>query len=92
MSGAQETALREGEPLPQIELRLDDGTVLRTDDLRGRRWVLYVYPKDDTPGCTTEAVEFTRLLPEFHALGLEVVGISPDSADSHCRFREKQWS
>lgn len=89
MSGAEETDLREGEPLPPLELRLDDGTVLRNADLRGRRWVLYVYPRDDTPGCTTEATDFTRLLSEFRALGIEVVGISPDSVDSHRRFREK---
>jgi len=89
MTEAANAALREGQPLADIELRLDDGSVLRTAELRGRRWVLYVYPRDDTPGCTTEAVDFTGLLPQFHALGIEVVGISPDSADSHRCFREK---
>ncbi len=56
---------------------------------KGRWVVLYFYPRDNTPGCTLEAVEFTNLLPEFEKLGAVVVGVSPDSEESHRRFREK---
>jgi len=51
--------------------------------------VLYFYPKDDTPGCTVEANDFTSYLPEFTALGAKIVGVSPDSLESHCKFIEK---
>lgn len=56
---------------------------------KGKRTVLYFYPKDDTPGCTTEAIEFTQLLPRFKALGVDVFGVSADSAASHEKFCEK---
>ena len=56
---------------------------------KGKRTVLYFYPKDDTPGCTTEAIEFTQLLPRFRALGVEVFGVSADTASSHKKFCEK---
>ena len=59
------------------------------EDYKGRWVVLYFYPRDNTPGCTLEAVEFTGLLPEFEKLGAVVVGVSPDSEESHRRFREK---
>ncbi len=55
----------------------------------GRNVVLYFYPKDDTPGCTIEAIEFTDLQPEFEALETEVIGISKDSCNSHGAFRDK---
>ena len=57
--------------------------------LAGKWTVLYVYPKDNTPGCTTEAKEFTELLPEFEKLGFQVIGVSKDSVKSHQRFKEK---
>jgi len=57
--------------------------------LSGKWTVLYVYPKDNTPGCTTEAKEFTELLPEFEKIGFQVVGVSKDSVKSHQRFKEK---
>ncbi|ASJ09334.1 peroxiredoxin [Thermococcus siculi] len=63
-------------------------TVLK-DILEGKWTVLYVYPKDNTPGCTTEAKEFTELLPEFEKLGFQVIGVSKDSVKSHQRFKEK---
>ncbi len=59
------------------------------DVVRGKWTVLYVYPKDNTPGCTTEAKEFTELLPEFERLGFQVIGVSKDSVESHQRFKEK---
>lgn len=56
---------------------------------KGKRTVIYFYPKDDTPGCTTEAIEFTQLLPRFKALKVEVYGISADTASSHEKFCKK---
>lgn len=56
---------------------------------KGKRTVLYFYPKDDTPGCTTEAIEFTQLLPRFKALGVEVYGVSADTPSSHEKFCKK---
>lgn len=75
--------------LPDFDLQLGGGGRLRRDDLRGRRTVLYFYPKDDTPGCTIEGREFTALLDDFHAAGIEVYGVSPDSPKSHDRFAAK---
>ncbi|WP_010477709.1 peroxiredoxin [Thermococcus zilligii] len=59
------------------------------DLVLGRWTVLYFYPKDNTPGCTAEAMEFTELLPEFEKLGVQVIGVSRDSPKSHHRFKEK---
>jgi thioredoxin-dependent peroxiredoxin len=59
-------------------------------DFRGRWLVLYFYPKDQTPGCSLEAGDFTRRLGEFHRMGAEVIGVSPDSPKSHCDFIEKR--
>ncbi|NOX38255.1 MAG: thioredoxin-dependent thiol peroxidase [Calditrichaeota bacterium] len=58
-------------------------------DFRGKWVILYFYPKDNTSGCTTEAVDFTRHLPDYHALNAVVVGISPDSCQSHRKFIDK---
>jgi len=58
-------------------------------DYRGKWLVLYFYPKDNTPGCTTEAVEFSALKPKFEKLNAEIVGVSADSVESHNKFREK---
>ena len=81
-------ALQEGDPAPDFDLETDTGRV-RLADLKGRMVVLYFYPKDDTPGCTKEAVGFSERKAEFDALGAVVVGVSKDSARSHGRFREK---
>ncbi|ASJ12591.1 peroxiredoxin [Thermococcus thioreducens] len=59
------------------------------DAVLGKWTVLYVYPKDNTPGCTTEAKEFTELLPEFEKLGFQVIGVSKDSVKSHIKFKER---
>jgi thioredoxin-dependent peroxiredoxin len=75
--------------LPDFELALSGGRRLRRDDLLGRRTVLYFYPKDDTPGCTLEGREFTALLDDFRVAGIDVYGVSPDSATSHDRFAAK---
>ncbi|ASI98991.1 peroxiredoxin [Thermococcus celer] len=68
----------------------EDGNEVSLGDVILGKWtVLYVYPKDNTPGCTTEAKEFTELLPEFEKLGFQVIGVSKDSVKSHARFKEK---
>ncbi|MDQ6856445.1 MAG: peroxiredoxin [Candidatus Dormibacteraeota bacterium] len=75
--------------LPEFDLELGGGGRLRRRDLLGRRTVLYFYPKDDTPGCTIEGREFTAVLEDFHAAGVEVYGVSPDSPKSHEKFAAK---
>ena len=80
--------LGEGDLAPDFDLETDTGRV-RLADLKGRLVVLYFYPKDDTPGCTKEAIGFSERKAEFDALGAVVVGVSKDSAKSHGKFREK---
>ncbi|HYA00789.1 MAG TPA: peroxiredoxin [Candidatus Binatia bacterium] len=75
--------------LPDFDLAVGGGRRIRRSDLRGRRTVLYFYPKDDTPGCTLEGQEFTALRPQFEAAGVDVFGVSPDPPDSHERFTAK---
>ena len=73
----------------EIPLLDEDGNEVKLKDFLGRWIVLYIYPRDNTPGCTTEAKEFTELLPEFEKFGVLVVGVSKDSIESHRRFKEK---
>jgi peroxiredoxin Q/BCP len=77
-----------GAPAPHFELQTADGTVSGAD-LRGKPFVLYFYPKDDTAGCTREAQDFTAALPRFAEHGATVIGVSKDSVKSHARFAEK---
>ena len=82
--------LQPGDPAPLFSLPDADMDRFHLDSLQGRKkLVLYFYPKDDTPGCTLEALEFTDLQPEFEALGTEVIGISRDNCVSHGAFRDK---
>jgi peroxiredoxin Q/BCP len=78
-----------GDALPDFDLETGGGGRLSSDDLRGRRTVLYFYPKDDTSGCTLEAREFTALLGGFAERGVGVYGVSPDAPASHDRFVTK---
>ena len=78
-----------GDPAPDFTLAADDGTVVSLESLRGRRFVLYFYPRDDTPGCTKQACGLRDEFAEFRAAAVEVFGISPDSVRSHARFRAK---
>ncbi len=78
-----------GDIAPDFTLPADDGREITLSALRPAPVVLYFYPKDNTPGCTTEAVEFSALLAQFRALGAEVFGISKDTIESHRKFREK---
>jgi peroxiredoxin Q/BCP len=78
-----------GEAAPDIALPDEGGTIHRLADQRGRWTILYFYPADDTPGCTTEACQFRDLHTEVRDAGADVWGISPDGAASHRSFREK---
>jgi thioredoxin-dependent peroxiredoxin len=79
-----------GSPAPLFQAIDIDGNIVTNQKYLGQWLVLYFYPKDNTPGCTTEAIDFTQLLPEFQKLGAQVVGVSPDSTASHCKFIAKQ--
>lgn len=81
--------LQIGDMAPQFELPRDGGGSLKLSDFRGRPVVLYFYPKDDTTGCTSEAVDFSRLKPEFDTIGAVVIGLSPDSVRKHDKFKAK---
>lgn len=78
-----------GEPAPGFALVADNGETVSLDDFRGRRLVLYFYPKDDTPGCTVEAQGFSAAIDAFRELGAEVVGVSRDSTKRHQAFCKK---
>lgn len=81
--------LEEGAKAPDFHLPADDGTLVKLSKLKGQPVVLYFYPKDDTSGCTREALDFTALAPAFAKAGAAVYGISPDSVKSHDKFRCK---
>ena len=81
--------LTTGQTAPQFELPRDSGGTLSLAELKGKPVVLYFYPKDDTSGCTAQAIDFTALKPEFEKAGAVVVGMSPDSAKSHAKFKTK---
>ncbi len=74
---------------PDFSAPTDGGGQLSLSDLKGRKVVLYFYPKDDTPGCTKEACGFRDALPDFSALDAEVVGVSKDSVAKHDKFKAK---
>jgi peroxiredoxin Q/BCP len=81
--------LNPGDQLPDLPLALTTGPA-RTSDYAGRWVVLYFYPKDSTPGCTTEGIDFNALLPQFRDANAEVIGVSRDSLKSHQNFCTKQ--
>ena len=81
--------LKEGDPAPEFTLHRDGGGSVRLSDFQGKPLVLYFYPKDDTPGCTKQAIGFSESVGDFKAAGAEIVGVSPDGVKSHDKFREK---
>ncbi len=78
-----------GDKAPDFELPTDDGKLFKLSKQKGRAVVLYFYPKDDTPGCTTESKDFSGLVDSFREAGADVVGISPDAPVSKAKFRKK---
>ena len=78
-----------GSTAPDFTLPSDEGGEVTLSELRGKKVVLYFYPKDDTPGCTVQACDFRDATPSFQNLSAVVLGVSPDSIDSHAKFRKK---
>ncbi len=78
-----------GAAAPDFEAPRDGGETVRLSDFKGRKVVLYFYPKDDTSGCTVEAIEFSEQIAAFEAAGAVVIGVSKDSAKKHDKFRDK---
>ena len=78
-----------GDTMPDIALETPDGGSVRPSDFRGRKLVLFFYPKDDTPGCTVENKDFSALLQEFEATGTAVLGVSKDPPAKHAKFAAK---
>ncbi|MFC4964103.1 peroxiredoxin [Alcaligenes sp. GCM10023179] len=83
------TALQIGAPIPDFSVPSTQGE-FSAADLKGKMTVLYFYPKDNTPGCTTESQNFRDALPEFQAAGAQIIGVSRDSLSSHERFIDNQ--
>jgi peroxiredoxin Q/BCP len=82
-------ALAQGDQAPDFTLPRDGGGSISLSSLKGRKVVLYAYPKDDTPGCTQEAIAFNGLRKAFAEAGTEILGISPDAVKSHDKFKKK---
>lgn len=81
--------LEAGSTAPEFTLPRDGGGTVSLSDFKGKKVVLYFYPKDNTSGCTVEAIDFTALLPEFEKADTVVIGLSPDSVASHDKFCKK---
>ena len=82
-------AVTEGDKAPSFKLATEDGGHITLASLKGHPFVLYFYPKDDTSGCTKEAIEFSAALKKFEKLGVSILGVSKDSLPSHEKFRKK---
>ena len=83
------TRLSVGEPAPDFEMIADDGSVVSSESLRGSRYVLYFYPKDDTAGCTAQACGLRDSWSRVTHTGVQLFGVSADSVKRHVKFREK---
>ena len=81
--------ISEGETVPKFELDDANGNRIKSSDKKKKKHVIYFYPKDFTPGCTTEADEFSKDYKKFQKAGIEVIGVSPDDVDSHRKFCDK---
>ena len=81
--------LEVGQKAPEFATPNQRSEISKLADFAGQWLVLYFYPKDNTPGCSTEAIDFTALSPQFQQLNAVILGVSPDSEKSHCRFIEK---
>ncbi len=81
--------ISEGDKVPKFEISDSNGNNVKSSDFLGKKYVIYFYPKDFTPGCTTEADEFSKEYKKFKKAGIEILGISKDDVDSHKKFCEK---
>ena len=81
--------MQTGDQFPDFTLPRDGGNTMSLSDFAGQKLVLFLYPKDDTPGCTTESIEFTTQLSDFTVAGAAIAGLSKDSAASHDKFIKK---
>jgi len=81
--------ISEGQALPKFQLSDSDGNTVKSNDLKGKKLVIYFYPKDFTPGCTIEADEFSKDYNKFQKAGIEIIGISKDDVESHKKFCNK---
>jgi peroxiredoxin Q/BCP len=81
--------LNEGDKAPGFELPRDGGSTVKLSQFKGKPVVVYFYPKDDTSGCTKQAIGFSEMIDAIHEAGAEVIGISPDGVKSHDKFRDK---
>lgn len=88
-SKSAEVSLSEGNKAPDFTLKDDNGKTVKLSEFKGRKVVLYFYPKDDTPGCTKEACSFRDGFREIQKKGAVVLGVSPDSVESHKKFKAK---
>jgi peroxiredoxin len=81
--------IQPGDKAPEFELADSDMNIIKSSDCSGQNYIVYFYPKDDTPGCTIEATEFTDLMSEFEKLNTKIIGVSKDNCISHGNFRDK---
>ena len=82
-------AIEEGDMAPAFKMETDGGDTVSLKDLKGSKVVLYFYPKDDTPGCTKEAIAFSEDIAKFKRAGATVIGVSKDSVAKHQKFKDK---
>lgn len=81
--------LKEGDPAPDFSVSNEKGQLVKLADYKGKKLVLYFYPKDDTPGCTAQACSLRDSYGAFQAKGYEILGVSPDSVKKHVKFQDK---
>lgn len=81
--------IKEGDPVPKFSLQDENGKTIRSTDYNGKKYVIYFYPKDFTPGCTVEADEFSKDYKNFQKERIDIIGISKDDVESHKKFCEK---
>jgi peroxiredoxin Q/BCP len=81
--------ISEGDSVPKFESNDSNGNKIKSSDFKNKKYAIYFYPKDFTPGCTTEADEFSKDYSKFKKEGIEIIGVSPDDVNSHKKFCEK---